>query len=149
MNPKPIVVELDKESLKKQYEQAVREIEELAAKTRVLVKYKDAISELLQSLEPYETRLLEIPRSMLRPAKRAPHGTLKSAILELFAPGHPLSNAEVRDRLIAAAYPYKIEGMNLRKTLDRLAEAGELQSSHKEGRVFFTLSKTGDKTKRN
>jgi hypothetical protein len=149
MNPKPIVVEIDLSALKTQYEQAVREIAEHETRLKILRKYKDVLAEMLQNIGPFESRLLEIPRSMIRPSKRAPHGALKSAILDLFAPGHALSNADVRDRLIAAAYPYKIEGMNLRKTLDRLAEAGELQSSHKEGRVFFTLSKTGDKTKRN
>jgi hypothetical protein len=140
MNPKPTLV-LTKESLTPTYEATIREISELEARLEKLREFKRVIEGFLQSHPLSESRLLEIPNRMIRPRGRAPHGALKAAVLGLFSSGDALSNADIRERLIASAYPYAIEGMNLRKTLDRLAEGGELQSSHKEGRVYFSKPK--------
>jgi hypothetical protein len=145
MNHKPTLV-LTKDTLKLTYEATIREIAELEARLEKLRELRRVSEGILQSISPSESRVLEIPRGMIKPRGRAPHGALKAAVLGLFSPGEVFSNADIRERLVAAAYPYAIENMNLRKTLDRLAEAGEIQAQHKEGRVYFT--KPTDKTKR-
>src|SRR4051812_42087613 len=108
MNPKHNLV-FDKDTLKPQYEAAIREIEELRARLASLEKLVDAMENFLTTIGPSESRVLEIPRSMIKQAKRAPYGVLKSAILDLIG-ATPLTIAEVKQALIDRAYPHPIEG---------------------------------------
>lgn len=139
MNPKPILV-FDKETLKPQYEAAIREKEELTAKLKSLEKLVEAMEDFMKTLGPSESRILDIPRSMILRPKRAPYGALKAAILSLTGP-NPLTNAEVKQGLIDKGYPHPIESMNLRKTLDRMAEGKELIIQDKDGRIAYSRPK--------
>jgi len=117
-----------------------REIAELEARLARLKKIERAIEELTKF--PTAGSRLVLPPDLNVPGKRAPKYYMEDTLLKkVFAEGKWLSNADVRTALKEMDYPFLIDNHQLRKTLARLSKAGQLQTKHDRGFVFFSLPK--------
>jgi len=117
-----------------------REIAEMEARLARLRRTEKALEELTNF--PTSTSRLVLPVDLGADKKRAPKYFMEDTLLKkVFADGKWLSNADVRAALQALKYPFLVDNHRLRKTIARLAKAGQLQTKHDREFVFFALAK--------
>jgi hypothetical protein len=79
-----------------------------------------------------------VPRVL---GKKAPAGTLKSAILKVLAMSKdPLGNMEVRDAVAATGYGYSLSASHVGKTLGRLAATRKVRRDGENSGSKYSLA---------